>query len=281
MLSALNKNNEKINAKNATRNNEYFCPVCGESLILKQGTIYVPHFAHKANSNCYYSINESRNHMVMKEIIREYVLRNNNVVHNEFEYMLKFPNGKYLIADYYAEIKHKGKIFKTAFEIVEAHDNYDDFEAKNVMYFDNDIYVVWIFNHEHVNEYHYRNGENCYGYEQKTKNIHRVAHALGFGKVYSIDINDEKLYCTHFYPVEHVTMSCDDCDYDGTYYCDNKCILSDDYPYGEKVSYPKNLKYPYSKEIINFNINSFQKQYKNKYVHFNVCKANMYIKPWW
>ena len=258
MLSALNNNNEKIIAKDANKNNEYFCPVCGEPLILKQGEIKIPHFAHKANSGCSFGINESENHMLMKGIIRDFVVKGNKVVNDEFEHILKFSNGRYLIADYYAEIQHNGRIFKVAFEIVEKHDNYDEFEAKNVTYFDNDIYVVWVFNDKHINRYP---NEHGVGEEFRTKQIHRVAHALGFGKVYSINIPDRKMYYTHFHKVERVRDSWDD--------------------RGYYVTYPKTIRIPESKEINIFKINNFKKQYPDKYVHFNVCRANMYIPKRW
>lgn len=271
MISAINKNNKKIIAKYANKDNEYFCPVCGELLILKQGRKNIAHFAHKANSSCDFRINESQNHMVMKKIIRDFVVESNSVVKEEFEYILDFSNGHYLIADYYAEIVHNGRIYKIAFEIVEAHDNYDDFKAKNVTYFDNDIYVVWVFNHEHINPY--QDGTGC-GSEFRTKEIHRVAHTLGFGKVYSIDIRNKALYCTHFYRVKRVSRSCDGCDYADTNYCVNECP-------GETFTYPATLRVPVSIRIRNFTINSFKKQYRDKFVHFNVCKANMFIEKWW
>ena len=31
---------------------KYYCRFCGEELILKKGTVKIPHFAHKANSEC-------------------------------------------------------------------------------------------------------------------------------------------------------------------------------------------------------------------------------------
>lgn len=273
MITAINKKNEKTIAKNANRNNEYFCPVCGESLILKKGEKNVPHFAHRPNSSCDFRINESQNHMMMKEIIRDYVLKSNNVVKEEFEYILNFPNGSHLIADYYAEIMHNGRIYKVAFEVVEAHDTYMDFKAKNVTYFDNDIYVIWIFNHEHINPY---SDEQGYGLEFRTKEIHRVAHALGFGKVYSINIPNRILYCTHFDRVVRVSNPCDDCDYAETYYCENECDFGYDH-----ITYPKTLRLPESKQIPGFRINNFNRQYANKFVNFNVCKANMFIEKWW
>ena len=39
-------------AIDARRENGYFCPACGQKLILKRGKIKTPHFAHKPESKC-------------------------------------------------------------------------------------------------------------------------------------------------------------------------------------------------------------------------------------
>lgn len=35
MFIALNSNSERISIENAIKNNEYFCPICGEPLIIR------------------------------------------------------------------------------------------------------------------------------------------------------------------------------------------------------------------------------------------------------
>lgn len=50
---ALDENKNIINAKNALKNQKYFCPSCKSEMILKQGNIRKWHFAHKTDSCSY------------------------------------------------------------------------------------------------------------------------------------------------------------------------------------------------------------------------------------
>ena len=49
MLYALNRAGFRIDACEADRDNQYFCPICGNHVILKKGSVNVDHFAHEAN----------------------------------------------------------------------------------------------------------------------------------------------------------------------------------------------------------------------------------------
>ncbi|UXR78880.1 competence protein CoiA family protein [Staphylococcus sp. IVB6227] len=46
MLTAYNEKQERVLARNALRDALYFCPICHEQLILKQGNKNIAHFAH-------------------------------------------------------------------------------------------------------------------------------------------------------------------------------------------------------------------------------------------
>ena len=52
MLFANDKNGNRVYAIDADPNEEYFCPICSHSVILKCGEINAAHFAHKSNT-CY------------------------------------------------------------------------------------------------------------------------------------------------------------------------------------------------------------------------------------
>ncbi|MEG9429492.1 MAG: competence protein CoiA family protein [Christensenellaceae bacterium] len=54
MFIAFNDKQEKIPIENATQENQYFCPICGEPLIIKaMNSLAVhPHFAHKRGTKC-------------------------------------------------------------------------------------------------------------------------------------------------------------------------------------------------------------------------------------
>ena len=50
MFSALDNNRCRIDVENAQKGCEYFCPVCGAQLIVRDGELNAKHFAHKAGS---------------------------------------------------------------------------------------------------------------------------------------------------------------------------------------------------------------------------------------
>lgn len=49
---ALNNKNELVSVQDALRNEGYFCPSCGDNVILKKGEIKVAHFCHKIGNIC-------------------------------------------------------------------------------------------------------------------------------------------------------------------------------------------------------------------------------------
>lgn len=50
MQVALDKDGYRICADKATKENTYYCPLCGNDLILRQGGLNISHFAHKASA---------------------------------------------------------------------------------------------------------------------------------------------------------------------------------------------------------------------------------------
>lgn len=55
MFIAINKNGERISVENATKEERYFCPVCGEPLNIRaqESVAVTTHFAHKRGTVCY------------------------------------------------------------------------------------------------------------------------------------------------------------------------------------------------------------------------------------
>lgn len=51
MQFAVNENGERILAEVASKECNYYCPICGGKVILKKGRINVAHFDH-AENNC-------------------------------------------------------------------------------------------------------------------------------------------------------------------------------------------------------------------------------------
>ncbi|HHW57746.1 MAG TPA: hypothetical protein GXX15_08805 [Clostridia bacterium] len=49
---AIDNKRRLYSAKNAEKGKQYYCPSCGEEVILRKGEIRIAHFAHKSNANC-------------------------------------------------------------------------------------------------------------------------------------------------------------------------------------------------------------------------------------
>ena len=49
MLTAYNEQLEQVFAQHASKQEQYFCPICKAAVILKQGTTKNAHFAHQSN----------------------------------------------------------------------------------------------------------------------------------------------------------------------------------------------------------------------------------------
>lgn len=63
----------------------FYCPECGEVVILKAGNKKIHHFAHKPESKCIYRTNESIEHLTAKKAIYEYLIRQPNCTKCEME----------------------------------------------------------------------------------------------------------------------------------------------------------------------------------------------------
>ncbi|MBI2061992.1 MAG: hypothetical protein HYT87_19810 [Nitrospirae bacterium] len=73
MLVAIHEG-ERTAARAASRGDHYQCPVCSELVILRKGTVRVPHFAHKAHSTC---VNHGKTprHYQMQETVHEHLAK--------------------------------------------------------------------------------------------------------------------------------------------------------------------------------------------------------------
>ncbi len=70
MLIALHEN-QRVDAFSANKGPTYFCPNCGDEVILKQGRIVIHHFAHKPPTDCSWAKSETREHLLAKTVIRD------------------------------------------------------------------------------------------------------------------------------------------------------------------------------------------------------------------
>ncbi|MGX7024069.1 competence protein CoiA [Vagococcus hydrophili] len=77
MLIAETSEGKRVNLSQLSREEitglkkkKHYCPGCKSEIIVKNGTVIMPHFAHKKNSQCFFfSENESEEHLVGKKLI--------------------------------------------------------------------------------------------------------------------------------------------------------------------------------------------------------------------
>jgi len=63
---AADSEDKLISPLEATKGEQYFCPLCKSLLIFRRGPIKTPHFAHKPSENC---SSETRAHKIAKQLI--------------------------------------------------------------------------------------------------------------------------------------------------------------------------------------------------------------------
>ncbi|WP_259339257.1 competence protein CoiA [Staphylococcus warneri] len=94
MLVAINENHECVLAKQAIKNQNYFCPHCKSKVILKIGTKVIAHFAHVNPCKIWRSKGESALHYQTKYKIASMLKRLNFKVEVEpyYENIQQFPD---------------------------------------------------------------------------------------------------------------------------------------------------------------------------------------------
>ncbi|EGO0706057.1 competence protein CoiA [Salmonella enterica] len=134
MLTAIN--NEKIViARDAQKPGIFTCPECGEVVILKQGKIVTPHFAHKPPVSCQYGSGESPLHHQVKTELYDALVDHAGAYEVELE--KSFGPAR---PDVSARID--GKL--VAFEVQRSTIHFDELQRRTEEYFLRGLSVVWI-----------------------------------------------------------------------------------------------------------------------------------------
>ncbi|MBQ3001763.1 MAG: hypothetical protein IJD76_04755 [Bacilli bacterium] len=133
MLFALNKEGRKVYIDYAKRSEEYFCPCCGDKMILRLGDVKIHHFAHSRESIC-----DDSWHYDMTEWHFEW----QNKFPKEYQEIVKMNNGEKHRADILIE-KHKVVI-----EFQHSPLSPEEFKERNEFYNKLGYKVVWIFDVE-------------------------------------------------------------------------------------------------------------------------------------
>ena len=126
MEFALNADKQRIHATGADKECEYFCPVCGGSVIPRQGEINAWHFAHQSSCVDDWKYDMSEWHRAWQERFPE------DVREIVVEHRGEFHRADILIGGYVVEFQHSP---------ISA----GEFERRNRFYTNAGYKVIWVF----------------------------------------------------------------------------------------------------------------------------------------
>ncbi len=168
MLSAIKESDETVMAWEVEREDgPFFCPECEEEVILKQGSIVLPHFAHFPEASCSYGTGESDQHRRAKYEIYETLKTHPSVSHLKVERYLKEvrPDVSFL---------WQGK-WRVAIELQLSAISPDEIAHRTHCYAAKNIWVLWMIpSHNNLSSL----------IPYNTHVWERYLHALYFGCVY-------------------------------------------------------------------------------------------------
>ena len=130
MFIALDANKNRISIENATKGNEYFCPICGEPLIVRatDSLAVRTHFAHKRGTMCLddWTHDMSEWHLAWQQ---------------------KFPEENREVVIEKDGVKHRADIFikNTVIEFQHSPITAEEIAKRNNFYISCGYNVVWVF----------------------------------------------------------------------------------------------------------------------------------------
>ena len=127
MFFALDQSHNRIDISNAEKGGTFYCPICGGSVIIRDGQINAKHFAHRSGSctdNWHYDMSEWHRRMQshFNEQYREVVVTNGSSVHR---------------ADILVE--------KTVIEFQHSPISTDEFNDRNLFFTRLGYRIAWVF----------------------------------------------------------------------------------------------------------------------------------------
>ena len=131
MQIAIDKDGKRIFIGNASKIHTYYCPNCGEELILRLGPVRIHHFAHKSNSTCYDAWRYDDK--------SEWHIKWQNRFPEDCIEVYKELNGEKHRADVLIENK------KTVIEFQHSNISTEEFDSRNMFYQSLGYKVIWVF----------------------------------------------------------------------------------------------------------------------------------------
>lgn len=140
MEFAINTAGERVHASDADKSEKYFCPLCHQQLLLRQGRVNVDHFAHIiwCEDPWHYDMSEWHS-----------------------QWQAQFPVGNREVVVEHNGEKHRADVMACGYVIEFQHSpiSAEEFEERNAFYRSYGKKVVWIF--DFVSEYQQKQIE-CY-----------------------------------------------------------------------------------------------------------------------
>ncbi|GEM_PF-2144326 len=166
MLSAMNEDGEVVATEITRYDGPFYCPVCREQVMLKQGLKVVAHFAHYSDSTCTYAgERESVQHQQAKLDIYQALLQASGVS----EVRLERP-----LQDARPDVSFALEKQLVAIEVQVSQLSRDDIARRTIAYARQDIAVLWtpLFSGDFFSR------------RYAPKDWERYLHRMYFGKVY-------------------------------------------------------------------------------------------------
>ena len=188
MLGAYDQQGTLMIARDVTRKQgPFFCPECGEQVVLKKGSFMAHHFAHRPSSECTYGVGESEEHRQAKYQIYDALCQHPGVT----KLAIERPLGE-VRPD--ISFCWEGRDY-VAIEIQISVASPEKIAQRTSAYATEKIAVLW------TKPYRRENMSCLTPY--RTSLLERYLHALYFGNVYYW-LGGELLYPIHFEPCSSI-----------------------------------------------------------------------------
>lgn len=195
MFSALMRGKMRIVSFKAEKSDgPFYCPECGDEVILRKGDIRVPHFAHTTpDAQCdmrMYSEAESPQHRLVKFDIYSGLKRSGKFTVVDMEYRVGHS-----VADVYGEKEG----VRVAIEVQHSDIQIGEIAARMQKYAENDVYCAWV------------SPVSAPFGQVRTKGWLRFVHAMNLGRVYH-HFHGSSIYAVNYrrYAEYEPGQSCDE-----------------------------------------------------------------------
>lgn len=196
MRFAIDKNGKRVCIENVDDNQDYFCPICGQKLVLKRGKIVVHHFAHLPNSQCHDSWHYDMSDWHMRWQSR-FPLDTQEIV--------KVKDGQKHRADVLLEDK------KVVYEFQHSPLSPEEFEDRNRFYNSLGYKVIWIFDlseqFDTENIYNYKNNLYKWIRPKRTFDNFTIKEYPNVELYFQIQVSGEEnemvRYCKSRFEIDH------------------------------------------------------------------------------